>query len=133
MSTVQNSGFGAKAGLEAPASATRRDCCGALQFLLYSIGKFKHGFSEETKLEEREIMKIATKLVAVAAMLAAGTIVSGSFGEPVPFPIPPGQISQSGTFGEPVPFPIPPGQISQSRTFGEPVPFPIPPASVERV
>jgi len=76
---------------------------------LYSYWQLVDIFSEEDKkLEERKIMKIAMRVTLFAAMLVAGTIVSGSMGQPVPFPIPPTQMSQSGSMGQPVPFPIPP-------------------------
>lgn len=94
--------------MQASGSATRRNCCGALQFLLYSYWQLLDIFLKKQKLEERKIMKIAMRVTLFAAMLVAGTIVSGSMGQPVPFPIPPTQMSQSGSMGQPVPFPIPP-------------------------
>ena len=63
-------------------------------------------------------MKIAIRVLVFAGMLVATFANAQSF---------------VGNFGEPIPVPIPPTQISQTAPQGEPIPVPIPPDSPERV
>jgi len=63
-------------------------------------------------------MKTAIRVLVFAGMLVATSANAQKF---------------VGKTGEPIPFPIPPSQISQAAPQGEPIPFPIPPSSLERV
>lgn len=58
-------------------------------------------------------MKIAIRVTTYVAMLAAAVLLAGSQGQPLPFPIPPTQMSQAAQQGQPLPFPIPPGGMGR--------------------
>jgi len=66
-------------------------------------------------------MKTAIRVLVFAGMLVAISANAQKF------------VGKTGNFGEPIPVPIPPTQISQAAPQGEPIPVPIPPDSQERV
>ncbi|HKV91488.1 MAG TPA: hypothetical protein VJW20_02950 [Candidatus Angelobacter sp.] len=66
-------------------------------------------------------MKTAIRVLVFAGMLIAISANAQNF------------VGKTGNFGEPIPVPIPPPQISQAVPQGMPIPVPIPPPISERV
>lgn len=58
-------------------------------------------------------MKIAMRVFVFAAVVGAAALTSEKMGQPLPFPMPPAQISQSGNMGQPLPFPMPPASLEK--------------------
>ena len=66
------------------------NCCGVIQFLLYSYLAILK-FFEKAKLEETKFMKIATRLMVLSVMLVLGICANAqsAFTGPGPQPAPP--------------------------------------------